>query len=58
MAFLLKDAGKNCKKAQAGDSKCDKDGGKVIVSKIMLPLEGSWWDPKSKNWIAPAMDLC
>ena len=57
MAFLLKESHKKSIKKN-GTSKNEttstKDT-KVVASKLMPRHDNCWWDPDTKNWIAPQM---
>ena len=59
MAFLLKESKSNSNKAnskrEVNESSSDDNASKVVVSKLMPRCEKCWWDPDTKNWIAPNM---
>ena len=59
MAFLLKDTNggsgkKKCKDKGMTDS-LTRTESKVVASKLMPRHDNCWWDPDTKNWIAPQM---
>ena len=59
MAFLLKES-KDKSSKKNGEYARDKNStesnvSKVVVSKLMPRHDKCWWDPETKNWIAPHM---
>ena len=59
MALLLKQpktkSGKKNGDLKDGHDSSTGSASKVVVSKLMPRHDDCWWDPDTKNWIAPQM---